>query len=244
MDTIGDAVVAVSGMPEANNQHASSMANCALAIQRVVQNVKNPRTSGSVEIRIGLDSGPITSAVVGFRTPKYSIFGDVVNTASRMESTGVPSRIQISPATATLLHQAGYTVSERGEVEVKGKGKMTTSWLQGPNTASEDLIQDCVSNVLQQDAESLSTLSLIAEAGSFAKVEAGLLQMSPATLRRMQFIGARLLRGQLGVYLQSMRLNFEDFSRQVQIKKVQEAMARRKMVTCVKVWCSNKNDTN
>ena len=81
-------------------------------------------------VRIGIASGPVVAGVVGSRKFFYDVWGDAVNTASRMESTGEPGKIQVAPATRELLGER-FAFEERGVVEVRGKGPMRTWWLLG-----------------------------------------------------------------------------------------------------------------
>jgi adenylate cyclase len=86
--------------------------------------------SGSLSFRIGINSGPAVAGVIGTRKFQYDIWGDTVNTASRMESHSEPGRIQVSDATNHLIEEE-FATTYRGPIEVKGKGTLTTWWLDG-----------------------------------------------------------------------------------------------------------------
>ena len=130
VETIGDAYMVVGGVPEPSVDHAVILANFAVCVRAAVTSVMNPLTNRSVEIRIGLHSGKVMGGVVGNMMPRFCLFGDTVNTASRMESTGEPSKIHCSSAFADFIAPSNqFKLIERGDIEVKGKGIMKTFWL-------------------------------------------------------------------------------------------------------------------
>jgi adenylate cyclase len=127
--TIGDAYMAVAGLPNQRSDHAIAIANMALDMQRAVAQFSQEQNQ-SFRIRIGISTGPVVAGVIGLKKFAYDLWGDTVNTASRMESHGIAGCIQVCEASYHLLKET-YFLEKRGLIKVKGKGEMTTYLLQG-----------------------------------------------------------------------------------------------------------------
>ncbi|CAI2347078.1 unnamed protein product [Caenorhabditis sp. 36 PRJEB53466] len=134
VESIGDGYLCVSGLPVRNgNAHIKQIIELSLDFMAYCKSFKIPHLPREqVELRIGVNSGPCVAGVVGLSMPRYCLFGDTVNTASRMESNGKASHIHLSAAAYTLLmkhYPNQYNTASRGDVIIKGKGVMETFWV-------------------------------------------------------------------------------------------------------------------
>lgn len=129
ISTIGDSYLVAAGVPTPRADHALALADLALAMRDSVHEI-DMGDGRPIEFRIGINSGPLVAGIIGCTKFHYDIWGDTVNTASRMESQGVPDRIQISRRTYDLIKDE-FACTRRGMVDIKGKGPMETWFLEG-----------------------------------------------------------------------------------------------------------------
>lgn len=138
--TIGDAYMVASGVPIYHDNHAETLANFALEMRQALSDY-NRATGTNLKLRIGINSGPVVAGVIGTRRFLYDLWGDAVNTASRMESHGVPDEIQVSKTTRDLLY-AKFVFEERGVIDIKGRGPMQTYFLRGRAPSGANAVND------------------------------------------------------------------------------------------------------
>ena len=127
--TLGNSYMAAAGLPVASDNHAVRAAHLALDMVDALDRF-NERSGHSLQVRIGIASGPVVAGVIGKRMYVYDVWGDAVNTASRMESHGVAGRVQVSESTQRRLGEP-FTLEARGALDVKGQGEVQTWFVAG-----------------------------------------------------------------------------------------------------------------
>jgi adenylate cyclase len=131
--TIGDAYMAVAGLPERVPDHAPRLARMALAMQEAAR-ATGERFGVELRLRVGLACGPVMAGVIGARKFSYDVWGDAVNLAARLESSGEPGRVQVSAAMKAKLEDR-FKLAPRGTLDIKGVGPQETFFLLGPRGA-------------------------------------------------------------------------------------------------------------
>jgi adenylate cyclase len=133
--TLGNSYMAAAGVPVPSVDHAARSARLALDMVDALEHF-NERRGSALQVRIGISSGAVVAGVIGKRRYLYDVWGDAVNTASRMESHGIAGRVQVSEGTRRLLGDA-FVLEERGALEVEGMGDVKT-WFLGRPTGTEE----------------------------------------------------------------------------------------------------------
>jgi adenylate cyclase len=141
--TIGDAYMVAAGLPTPRPDHAEAIAEMALSMQESMKQFREKHQE-NVYIRIGINTGVVVAGVIGKRKFIYDLWGDAVNIASRMESSGRPGNIQLTESTYEKIKDK-YITEKRGLIPVKGKGEMITYWLKGRKPKEDAVILDRMS---------------------------------------------------------------------------------------------------
>ncbi|EAY21631.1 Adenylate and Guanylate cyclase catalytic domain containing protein [Trichomonas vaginalis G3] len=148
---IGDVYMAAAGIfsdPQMNpSKPAEESVNCCLDIQKVMEQI-NVKLSAGLEVRIGVNTGgPLIGGVLGTDKPTFDIIGDPINVASRLQSTDIPGKVQISQETKEMIAGSNFVIEERGEVYLKGKGNRTTYFVMHQSRSSASLEESFAINM-------------------------------------------------------------------------------------------------
>lgn len=182
VETIGDAYVCASGLPTPDKEHARNVANFAIAVSHCTKQVLSPADGSPIQLRIGVHTGACASGVVGSTNPRYCVFGDTVNTTARHESSGSPGKVHCSATTQSELEskfQDSFTLKKRGLVKMKGKGYLTTYWLEAHknnsciNRAGLAKLDKQISDLLERtNFKTIRTMSLSDSNGNLIERQA------------------------------------------------------------------------
>lgn len=183
LSTVGDCYIASTGVPDQRDDHAILLAKFAERCRRTANDVlqKLSKQEGmhdvtALSIRIGIHSGPVTAGVLRGRKARFDLFGDTINTAARIESTGLPNKVHLSRETAELLEMAGkseWLAPREKSVSAKGKGELKTFWLQIPDE-EDDSLSDENSNGLQQQIFQFNGIELPEKKTPASRIGSGL----------------------------------------------------------------------
>nr|VZI14703.1 unnamed protein product [Spirometra erinaceieuropaei] len=163
VETIGDGYMVASGLPIRNGKlHAGEVATMALELLNlsgslVIRHLRDV----SIRLRMGIHSGACVAGVIGLKMPRYCLFGDTVNTASRMKSSGEGGRIHVSPSTKAILEElGGYHLSHRGKVILRGRGEIDSYWLVGKEKSTNPLPEAPDSFMKSRSVQELQLLGM------------------------------------------------------------------------------------